>query len=88
MIGESHSQGGLAPFFPSPLRSFELSIISKFLSFHEKLITLPRLNKAWYSLLRKHYAWTYFPPLLRTDQEEPFVSFVDGFESLAGIQIA
>ena len=50
----------LLPLLP-PLRTFEASLVARFIPSVDKIATLITLNKSWLTFIFQNYAWTQFP---------------------------
>ena len=69
------------------LRLFEVVIISKFLSAHDKMCSLSLLSKSWKSFVCKNYAWSSFPSDVHKSCLHLYLEFVCKFTSLEGVAV-
>lgn len=66
---------------------FETSIIARFLTAKEKLLTVSLLSKPWHQLVLQHYAWARFPTPASLCLLSRYIRFFDSFSELDGIDV-
>ena len=69
------------------LHEFEITIIARFLTAKEKLLTMAILNRKWRRLISKHYVWSTLPQRGTNCLLSGFADFLDGFSEFTGIRI-
>ena len=69
------------------LRDFEVSIIVRFLSAKEKLLTMALLSKRWHALISKHYSWEHLPSRGPNCLLSGYLDFLDKFDEFTGMRV-